>query len=131
MDQPLARKGGAMNTELKALISLVVGVVKAGIDVYEGRGYMAAFSNVQRIAGFIVPVISNWSSIQKEIQDLKGTDQERDLLAYIAQEMNVLVTDPKAQMVLKSALQIVTDLTIDSNSLIQTVQALKAPSQTK
>lgn len=118
-----------MNTELKALVSLVIGVVKAGIDIYEKKGLMTIFENLQNVAGFIMPVIQNWSDLQAELKALEGTDQEKDLIDFIAKELNLLVTDPKAQQVLASSVKIVTDLTLDSNSLVQTIQALKAPSK--
>lgn len=118
-----------MNAELKALISLVVGVVRTGIDIYENKGITATFGNLQALAGHIMPVIQNWPNLQSELRALSGTAQEKDLLEFIAKELNLLITDPKAQQVLSSSVKIVTDLTLDSNSLVQTVKALRGTKQ--
>lgn len=97
-----------MNTELKAILDEIFAGMKLAEDGVS-KNYIALVSDAVSFISALPSVMANLGSLEQEIQSLKGSAQESDLLAYLEKQFSAHLQGAKAQGVLSTATKVVQD----------------------
>ena len=106
-----------MNTELKAMLTVLFKIFALGKDLVLKSGAAADVADVTAIAIAVPPVISNFSDLQVEIASLSQPANLADILSFIGGQVAGIDSNAKAQAILTASLKLVSDLAIDSVAL--------------
>jgi hypothetical protein len=111
-----------MNTEMKALIKLIIGLVKTGIDVTTRGGMIADIEDIGKLVPLTISAFSNWNDLLTEIKALPGSAQEQDFIAFIQSEIPEITDNAKIQGILTSIVKIVGDIGGDGVNLVAAIK---------
>lgn len=112
-----------MNTELKLLLDAGFDAANVAQDVLK-HDYISMVGAMTKLMADTPSILANLGDLEAEIQELPGTAQESDLVAYIEQKFAGVGT-PKAQSILACALKVIEDLAVvlqDSLALKTVIQ---------
>lgn len=98
-----------MNTELKALFSLVLDGYQIVQSAIAKQNFFFFLPQIYQVAMDIAPAVANWNDLQPEILALSGSEQEADLAAFIEQKFGVIGAGPEAQAVVSASLKLIQD----------------------
>ena len=112
-----------MNTELKALITLIFDGLKVGQDVLLKKNFVSLLPDMFDLAKDAPSALNNVSSLLTEIKALAGTAQEADLIAFIETKFSVTTGSPKAVAILHAVLKLVQNGAQDILALQSAIKA--------
>lgn len=104
-----------MNTELKSFLDIAFEGVTTVEDILK-KNYASLIGDLLLAADEVPSIVSHFSDLPAEIEALKGSAQEADLISYIETKFSGISTS-KAQVILAAGLKLVTDLVQDGLAL--------------
>lgn len=104
-----------MNTELKSFLDIAFEGVTTVEDILK-KNYASLIGDLLLAADEVPSIVSHFSDLPAEIEALKGSAQEADLISYIETKFSGISTS-KAQAILAAGLKLVTDLAQDGLAL--------------
>lgn len=111
-----------MNTELKAMLSVIFAMVKFVMDVVEKQGVTQDIADLTPIMTALPTIVSGYSTIVAEMEALNQPANLQDLLAFIGTEFAGLESNEKAQAILTASLKLASDLGTDGYALYQAIK---------
>lgn len=109
-DQQLIKftSGGVMNIELKAMLQLVLDVFHFATDAQAKKNSVILFQDLFKIASSDVPaVVASFHDLSAEIEALKDSQVQADLLTFIQKNFAAEGTSAIAQEILAKALNVI------------------------
>ncbi len=111
-----------MNTELKALLTVLFAVTKLVEDLVKKAGVFTEVADLMPLFAGIPTVVASFGDLEAEVKALGTPANEADVLAFISSEFGLVSNDAKAAKILAAALKLVADAP-DVIALVQAIQA--------
>lgn len=112
-----------MNLELKAILDLIFDAVIAGEHAIQKKSFAEMLPDIYKIVADVPAVVVNHASFMAEIKALPGSEQEKDLIAYVVQKFALVDNDAKAQKILSASLMIAEHAIVDIMALVEAIKA--------
>jgi hypothetical protein len=112
-----------MNTELKAMLTVLFKLYGLGKDLVTNAGVIADMSDVTGVALSVPAIISGFNDCKVEIDALVQPANLADILAFVASSFVGIDSDVKAQAILTASLKLASDIAIDGVALATAIKS--------
>lgn len=119
-----------MNTELKALLSLLFDGLNLGEQIVMGKNVMFLFPQIFTLLQDVPAVVGNLSTLKSELEAMKDPANQADLTDFIKSKVAGSGVSADAQKVVSAALSLVQVLVANVSALILAIEGkskLKMP----